>query len=129
MQDRIQSAAQFSVMRACGFAAVAIVMFMVALAHSPAKCLKIGGLLVLLTTAVLILKAVGVSVQPYKSTEVWRLLRQEDRPSTDTAQRIISAALRTIYLEVARHTAAIAAVLLGLAVLLQLFGSSPSSAK
>lgn len=124
MLERIESAAQVSVARACGFASIGIVTLMLGMSSTPALCFKAGGLLVLLTSAVLILKGVGVAVQPYKSTEVWLMLRQEDRPSADIAQRIISGVLREIYLEFARHTAAVAAMLLGLAFVLPLFGSS-----
>lgn len=122
MLERIEHAAQVSVARACGFAAVAIVTFMIGLASSPALCFKAGGIMMLMTTSVLLLKSSLVMSQPYKTTEVWIMLRKEDRPNAETAQQIISGILREIYLTFACHSASIAAAMLALAVVLQLFG-------
>ena len=122
MLERIEQAAQVSVARACGFAAVAIVTFMIGFASSPALCFKTGGIMMLMTTAVLLLKASWVVTQPYKTTEVWLMLRKEDRPNAEIAQRIISGVLRDIYLNFALHGAAIAAGMLVLTVVIQLAG-------
>jgi hypothetical protein len=124
MIERIEQAAQLSVARACGFAAIAIVTFMIGFASSPALCFKSGGIMMLMTTAVLLLKASWVAKQPYKTTEVWLLLRQEDRPNEATAQQIISGVLRDIYLTFARITAGLAAFMLGLSFTILLFGGS-----
>lgn len=124
MIERIEQAAMTSVARACGFATVAIVTFMISFVHVPALCFKFGGILFLFLTAVLLLKATWVRTQPYKSTEVWLILRHEDRPTQETAQQLISGVLRNIYLTFAQHTAALAAGLLGLAFAMQLFGAS-----
>jgi hypothetical protein len=122
MLERIERAALVSVSRACGFAAITIFTFMVGMSGSPALCFKAGGLMVLLTTAVLILKAVTVRAQPYKSTEVWLMLAREDRPSAETAQQLISGVLREIYLEYARHTAGLAAAMLAITLVMQMMG-------
>lgn len=124
MLERIEQAAQLSVSRACAFGGLTIVTFMVGFASAPALCFKLGGILVLLMAAVLLLKAFRVAKQPYKSTEVWLLLKSEDRPTQDTAQRIIAGVLRETYLTFACHAAGVAAVLLFLTIVAQFFGAS-----
>jgi hypothetical protein len=108
MMERIEKAAFVSVGRAMGFAGLAIGTFMIGMSANPQLCFKTGGILVMLTCAILILKAIWVETQPYKQTEVWLMLRQEDRPTAETAQQIISGVLREIYLQFAERMAAVA---------------------
>jgi hypothetical protein len=122
MLERIEKAAQLSVSRAMGFAGLAIGTFMVGMSASPMLCFKTGGILVMLTCAILVLKAIWVETQPYKQTEVWVMLRAEDRPSAEIAQQIISTILRDIYLRYAEHAAAIASGMFAVTILLGLAG-------
>jgi hypothetical protein len=119
----VEKAARLSVGRAMGFTALAIGTFMIGMSGDPQLCFKTGGLLALLTTAILLLKASWVLSQPFKSTEVWLLLRQEDRPAEDVAQDLIPGVLRDIYLSFAEHAAVAACVMLGVAIVLGLAGS------
>lgn len=119
----VEKAARLSVGRAMGFTVLAIGTFMIGMSGDPQLCFKTGGLLALLTTAILLLKASWVLSQPYKSTEVWLLLRKEDRPAEDLARDLIPGVLRDLYLHFAEHGAMAAVVLLGVAFLLGLAGT------
>ena len=96
--------------------------FFVGLSAELQLAFKCAGVAALVTSAVLLLKASWVVTQPYKTTEVWLMLRKEDRPNAEIAQRIISGVLRDIYLNFALHGAAIAAGMLVLTVVIQLAG-------
>lgn len=122
MLERIEHAAQVSVARACSFALLGIATAMVGMSGELQLAFKSGGLLLLMTTAVLVTKALHVPHKPYRSTEVWLMLRDEDRPSAETAQQIISGVLREVYIEYARLNALAAALLLGLAIVMHLKG-------
>jgi hypothetical protein len=89
----------------------------------PQLCMKTGGLLALLTSVVLILKASWVLTQPHTTTEVWLILRQEDRPRDEVAQHLIPGVLRDLYLQFAEHSALAATVMLAVAMVLGLAGS------
>lgn len=124
MLQRIEHAAQVSVARACGFAALGILTFMVGLSSDVAASLKAGGILSLATSVVLLLKAWHASRRPYKHTELWLMLTPQDRPHSAIAQQIIGTVLRETFLYFALHTAFAAALLLGGALVYgQLFAS------
>jgi hypothetical protein len=116
MLQRIEQTAHMSVARACGFAALAIATFMVGLSGDVATSLKAGGILSLVTSAILLLKAWHAAQRPYKHTEVWLMLAPQDRPNSAIAQQIISTVLRETFLYFALHAALSAAMLLGSAV-------------
>lgn len=110
--------------RACGFAALGILTFMVGLSSNMAASLKAGGILSLATSVVLLLKAWHASRRPYKHTELWLMLTPQDRPHSAIAQQIIGTVLRETFLYFALHTAFAAALLLGGALVYgQLFAS------
>lgn len=103
--ERIESLATVSVARGCGFAMIAIGTTMVGLVYDPVQCLQIGGILSLLTTLVLILKAFNADRKPYRDTEVWLMLAPEERPPTTIAQGLVSRALKSSYLHFAYYFA------------------------
>ncbi len=115
---RLDEVASYSVARGCGFAALAICTMMVGLSGDMSNALKAGGILTLLIVAVLLLKALNASKQPYKRTELWIMLSPDERPPQPMAQGIVSAALRRAYLRFAGQYAFIAgAMLLGSLIL------------
>ncbi|MFM9938045.1 MAG: hypothetical protein ACKVP7_00950 [Hyphomicrobiaceae bacterium] len=109
MLERIERVAHLSVARACGFAAVAIGTMIVGFSGDMQLALKAGGFLTLLVCLVLLLKAQLVRTQPYKRTEVWLMLRPEERPQAAIAQQIIATVLRETYLQFALHAGLCAA--------------------
>jgi hypothetical protein len=54
--------------------------------------------------------------RPYKTTETWLLLSEEDRPPPEIAQALIGTTLRTVLLRYAQYSALITVVLLTAAI-------------
>ena len=100
----IEQAAERSVARGSGFAALAIGVTMSGLAFMPVLSLKTGAATALLTWAVLRLKAVRARRHPYRRTEVWLMLEPRPALSHEQAQRLIGEALERAY----RHYATLA---------------------
>ena len=103
MLDHIEKVARLSVSRACGFAGLATLVFIVGMSSDMVLALKTGGVLALLTCLVLLLKALRARRQPYASTEVWIMLRPAERPQSAIAQQIIGTVMRETYLYFALH--------------------------
>ena len=112
MLDRIERAAHLSVARGCGFAALAILTFFVGLSFDLRMAFKSAGILALLTSAVLLLKAQVARSRPYKRTELWVMLNPAERPQAAIAQQVIGTVLRETYLYFALHAAVVAALML-----------------
>lgn len=106
-----------TVLRACGFGSLAIFCFMVGLSFAPRIALQTGGVLTLLMTGILLLKALEARWKPYRRTEMWLYLRKEDRPPAGSAQQLTSAVLRETYLTFAMWTSLIAIVIWALALI------------
>lgn len=116
--DVIETSARISVGRACGFGLLAIVCTMAGLAGTPVVALKAGGYLCLLTSVILIVKALAAPRRPYKRTEVWLMLDEGRRPPAEVAQRLIAGALVQAFYAFAIRFAQASAGLLGGAMLL-----------
>lgn len=121
MLQRIEQLAQLSVGRACGFAAIGILTLFVGLSSDLAIAMKSAGLLGLLTCVVLLLKAAGAPRRPYKATELWVMLKPEERPAPSIAQQIIGTVLRETYLNFAMHAAMLSATMLAAALMRSYF--------
>lgn len=109
-----------TVMRACGFASLAIFCVMVGLSFNPQAAFQAGGFLTTLMALVLILKSHWARTKPYRHTEMWLYLPKEQRPPEAYAQWASSTVLRETYLTFARWTAAIAIVMWVLALIFSL---------
>lgn len=98
----LEAAAETSVARATGFAALGVLVTMAGLAAYPLLALRTGAALCLLAWAVLRLKAQQAPRRPYRRTEAWLLM--EPRPSWPPAiaQRLVGAALERAFLRYAR---------------------------
>jgi len=117
--ERIEKLAWLSVSRACGFAGLAILTFFVGLSSDLPLALSTAGILSFLACLVLLLKARLARTRPYKQTEVWLLLRPEERPPAAIAQQIISRVLRGTFLYFAQQAALLAAGCLLLSLVLR----------
>ena len=124
MFEIVEKIAEFSVARACAFAMLAILVTIVGLVDEPILALKTGAVLSLLTSMVLVLKAALAEARPYRATEVWLLLKPDERPHEAVAQRIIALALREAFLRFALYFASGAAAML-IALLLMTFLGGP----
>ena len=122
MLEVVEKLAEFSVARACGFAMLAILVTIVGLVDQPSLALKTGAVLSLLTSMILLLKAALAESKPHRSTELWLLLKPDERPHEAVAQRIIALALREAFLRFALYFASGAAAMLASLLLLTFVG-------
>ena len=111
-----------TVLRACGFASLAIFCVMIGLSFEPRAAFKAGGMLTLLMTAILMLKAYEARSKNHRRTEMWLYLSEEQRPPEAYAQRACSAVMQETYLTFARWSAACAIVMGALALLFAFAG-------
>jgi len=118
--QRIEDLAHLSVGRACGFAALAILTFVVGLSDNMELALRSGGFLTMLVCLVLVLYARSAERTPYKHTELWLMLPKGQRPTAAVAQQIISRSLRQAYVYFALHAAVLSVGMLALSVLVGL---------
>jgi hypothetical protein len=114
----LEERANVSVARGHGFGLLAIFAVMVGCSSDIVLALKSGGLLCLVMCAALVLKAWRADRRPYKTTELWLMLAPSERPHASIAQQVIANVLREAYLRFARHSAWLAAGLLGGALVL-----------
>jgi hypothetical protein len=117
--DKLEHLAELSVARGCGYGGLAILTFMVGLSWDMVLATKVGGLLVLLVSMILVVKAELSPIRPHRRTELWLMLDHGDRPNEAIAQRVIGAVLRGCYLRFALHSAVLAALLLAMSLAFQ----------
>jgi hypothetical protein len=115
----IERAALVSVSRGCGFGGLAIFCFMVGLSPHPQISTTAGGVLCLVMAAVLVILAVRARSYPYKRTEVWLMLREEHRPPSQVAQKLIGNVLRETCFRFAQHALVGAMALLTLSTVIR----------
>ena len=111
-----------TVMRACGFASLAIFCVMIGLSFEPRVAFQAGGLLTTIMAAILIFKAREALTKNYRRTEMWLYLPEDLRPPEAYAQWASSTVLRETYLIFARWTAGISIVMWVLVLLFALAG-------
>jgi hypothetical protein len=109
MPERIDRAAEISIGRGVGFAALAIGMVMAALSFAPTLALDAGAFLTLLLWAALEVKARRARRTPYKRTEVWIMLDPPPHLPARLAQERIAEARRLALRRYARQALAAAA--------------------
>ena len=83
-----------TVLRACGFASLAIFCVMIGLSFEPRAAFQAGGMLTMLMTAILMLKAHEARSKDHRRTEMWLYLSEEQRPPEAYAQRASATVLR-----------------------------------
>lgn len=126
IEQRVRTLAVHSVGRGCFFAALAIWCVMIGLIAEPFQSIKSGAILTMIVTCVLLIKAEWVVRHSYKQTEVWILLDRRIELSPPVAQRIITVALREVYLRYALYAAVVAGGFWLLALLFWLGGAQAS---
>jgi hypothetical protein len=109
--ELIRRLAYETVLRACGFGALAIFCVMIGLSFEPRTAFQAGGTLTTLMAGILIYKAREARTKHYRRTELWLYLPKEHRPPETYAQTVVATALRETYLTFARWTAGIAIVM------------------
>ena len=98
--EEIDRLARLSVLRASGFAGLAILMTMMGTAHDPAASMRFGATGLLILSAVMMVMArVYHRRRRIQDSEVWIMLAPENRPAPDIARRLIIEAMRRHLLE------------------------------
>jgi hypothetical protein len=120
--DEMQRIAYETVLRACGFASLAIFCVMIGLSFLPRSAFQAGGFLSMTMTLVLVLKAYEARTKDHRRTEMWLYLPKERRPPQANAQRAISTVMRETYLLFARWTAIISIVMWTIALFFSAIG-------
>jgi hypothetical protein len=120
--DEMRRIAYETVLRACGFASLAIFCVMIGLSFLPRSAFQAGGFLTMTMTLVLIFKAREARTKDHRRTEMWLYLPKESRPPQDLAQKMISSLMRETYLSFARWTAIISIVMWTIALIFSAIG-------
>ena len=120
--DEMRRIAYETVLRACGFASLAIFCVMIGLSFLPRSAFQAGGFLSMTMTLVLALKAHGARTKDHRHTEMWLYLPKESRPPQVIAQKTIALIMRETYLLFARWTAMISIVMWGIALIFSFIG-------
>jgi hypothetical protein len=120
--DEMSRIAHETVLRACGFASLAIFCVMIGLSFLPRSAFQAGGFLSMTMTLVLIFKAREARTKDHRRTEMWLYLPKESRPPQALAQQMISSLMRETYLSFARWTAIISIVMWTIALIFSAFG-------
>lgn len=81
---------------------------MIGMLGNVAVAFKIGGILTLMTSLILLIKGWQAPTRPYKNTEVWIMLEPGERPHASLAQTLIGQTLKRTYLTFALHSALLA---------------------
>ncbi len=109
--EEMRRIAYETVLRACGFASLAIFCVMIGLSFLPRSRLPGGRFSQHVMTLVLVLKAHEARTKDHRRTEMWLYLPKESRPPQAHAQQTISTLMREIYLQFARWTSIISIVM------------------
>lgn len=118
----MRKAAFISVARACGFGMLAIFCIMVGMSFNPRAVFQAGGILTLLMTFILLLKARYALTQDYKKTEMWLILPKDFRPPERYAQWVTSTVMRDAYFTFAQYTALISILMWVMALIVRIAG-------
>jgi len=111
-----------TVLRACGFASLAIFCVMIGMSFMPQLAFQAGGFLTTMMSGILVLKAFEARTKDYRRTEMWLYLEKDQRPPAAYAQWASATVLRETYLTFALWTAAIAIVMWVLALVFSFAG-------
>jgi hypothetical protein len=120
--DEMSRIAYETVLRACGFASLAIFCVMIGLSFLPRSAFQAGGFLSMAMTLVLIFKAREARTKDHRRTEMWLYLPKESRPPQALAQKMISSLMRETYLSFARWTAIVSIVMWTIALIFSAIG-------
>lgn len=118
----VDRAAYVSIGKASGFALLAIFCTAFGFLYQPPLSAFVAGVLCLSLAVVLRGFARWTWMRPYRRTETWLLIREEDRPPPAIAQRVVEVAMRSAYLWFARQTATWGVACLTISIALDIAG-------
>lgn len=117
-----------TVLRACGFAVLAIACVMTGMSFHPRLAFQAGGFLTTIMAFVLILKSREALTKDYRKTEMWLYIDKEFRPPEAYAQWASATILRDTYLTFALWTSLVSIVLWCVALAFSLLGAQSTYA-
>ncbi|MGE3146367.1 MAG: hypothetical protein AB7K35_12355 [Pseudorhodoplanes sp.] len=120
--EHMRRIAYETVLRACGFASLAIFCVMVGMSFHPRLAFQAGGFLTMLMALVLIFKAREALTKDYRKTEMWLYIEKDFRPPEAYAQWASATVLRDTYLTFALWTAAISIAMWVIALIFSALG-------
>ena len=120
--EHMRQIAYETVLRACGFACLAIFCVMIGMSFSPRLAFQAGGFLTMMMAFVLILKSREALTKDYRKTEMWLYLEKDFRPPEAYAQWASATVLRDTYLTFALWTSAVCIVMWVIALIFALLG-------
>ena len=106
--EHMRRIAYETVLRACGFASLAIFCVMIGMSFMPRLAFQAGGILTTVMSFILIMKAFEARTKDYRRTEMWLYLEPNERPPAAYAQWASATVLRETYLTFAFWTSAVA---------------------
>ena len=109
--EQMRRVAYETVLRACGFASLAIFCIMVGMSFMPRHAFQTGGFLTTVMAGILVLKAFEARTKDYRRTEMWLYLEKDQRPPANYAQWASAIVLRETYLTFAQWTSIISIVM------------------
>jgi hypothetical protein len=115
--EQMRRVAYETVLRACGFASLAIFCVMIGMSFMPKLAFQAGGFLTTLMSVVLMLKAYEARTKDYRRTEMWLYLEKDQRPPAAYAQWASAPVLRETYLRFALWTSMVAILLWAIALI------------
>ncbi len=106
MLDTIERKAEISVARGCAFAALAVGLLFIGVSPAGlAIAFLVSGALAIAIAVILLAKGGMAARRPHKRTEVWGMLKPDERPQAAIAQVLIARVLRELYLRFAMQAA------------------------
>ena len=112
-----------TVLRACGFGALAIFCVMTGMSFHPRLAFQAGGFLTMIMAFILILKSREALTKDYRRTEMWLYIEKDFRPPEAYAQWASATVLRDTYLTFALWTSMISIVMWAIALVFMLLGT------
>lgn len=120
--ETMRRVAYATVLRACAFGSLTIFCLMVGLSFEPRIAFQTGGVLTMIMTGILFVKAHEARTKPYRRTEMWLYLPEEARPPAASAQQLTSVVLQETYVTFAWWTSGIAVVMWAIALVFSFLG-------
>jgi hypothetical protein len=112
-----------TVLRACGFGALAIFCVMIGMSFHPKLAFQAGGFLTMIMAFILILKSREALTKDHRRTEMWLYIEKDFRPPEAYAQWASATVLRDTYLTFALWTSLISIVMWAIALIFMLLGT------
>lgn len=126
--EHMRQIAYETVLRACGFACLAIFCVMIGMSFDPKLAFQAGGFLTTIMAFILILKSREALTKDYRRTEMWLYLEKDFRPPEAYAQWASATVLRDTYLNFALWTSVISIAMWVLALIFSLIGTTSTLA-